>query len=183
MPVFVYQECSFLRRRTVLNALTHSHDSAADCHVSESQVRPRDLAGHSGREGADAHPAGRLSGRVSTRVHTERTSAAAVHRKGRRAAQSASAQRARLVLRRCAAEMRSGGFATQVMCAKLRVSAQVSFEEIGKATPGFVGADLSALVKEAAIAAVREYFEYSLVRAPPVPVSHLVCSIEPTPLP
>ena len=70
-----------------------------------------------------------------------------------------------------------------MMCAKLRVSAQVSFEEIGKATPGFVGADLSALVKEAAIAAVREYFEYSLVRAPPVPVSHLVCSIEPTPLP
>ena len=75
------------------------------------------------------------------------------------------------VLRKCAL-----GFATQVMCAKLRVSAQVSFEEIGKATPGFVGADLSALVKEAAIAAVREYFEYSLVRAPPVPVSHLVCS-------
>ncbi|XP_065338139.1 nuclear valosin-containing protein-like [Cloeon dipterum] len=41
-----------------------------------------------------------------------------------------------------------------VLCAKLRFSPDLSMEELGKLTPGFVGADLNSLAREAAMAAV-----------------------------
>ena len=34
----------------------------------------------------------------------------------------------------------------RLMATKIRLSSDVSFEEVGRATPGFVGADLRALV-------------------------------------
>lgn len=42
----------------------------------------------------------------------------------------------------------------RLMAAKLRLADDVNFEEVGRATPGFVGADLRALVTEAGMAAV-----------------------------
>lgn len=42
----------------------------------------------------------------------------------------------------------------RLMATKLRLSTDVSFEEVGRATPGFVGADLRALVTEAGMTAV-----------------------------
>jgi len=44
------------------------------------------------------------------------------------------------------------------MSGKLRLSGDFSFAEVAKRTPGFVGADLAALIKEAAALAVRRIF-------------------------
>lgn len=44
------------------------------------------------------------------------------------------------------------------MSGKLRLSGDFSFAEVAKKTPGFVGADLAALIKEAAALAVRRIF-------------------------
>ncbi|KAF5303990.1 hypothetical protein FQA39_LY01775 [Lamprigera yunnana] len=46
----------------------------------------------------------------------------------------------------------------KVLTLKLKLSENFDFDSIGKMTPGFVGADLMALVREAAIAAVNRVF-------------------------
>ena len=51
----------------------------------------------------------------------------------------------------------SGG--VQVQTRKLRISGDLDFHAISKRTPGFVGADLAALVKEAAALAVKRCFQ------------------------
>lgn len=47
-----------------------------------------------------------------------------------------------------------------VLVAKMRISGDVDFKSIAKRTPGFVGADLAALTKEAAVIAVNRIFQY-----------------------
>jgi ribosome biogenesis ATPase len=42
----------------------------------------------------------------------------------------------------------------EVICAPLRLEMNLDLAELGKLTPGFVGADLSSLAREAAMAAV-----------------------------
>ena len=49
----------------------------------------------------------------------------------------------------------------QVMCAKMRLAGSFDFAAIAKKTPGFVGADLSSLTKEAAVVAINRIFRYS----------------------
>ncbi|KJE96147.1 26S proteasome regulatory complex [Capsaspora owczarzaki ATCC 30864] len=46
----------------------------------------------------------------------------------------------------------------QVLCAKLKVSGDLDFTELARRTPGYVGADLAALAKEAAVIAVNRIF-------------------------
>merc|ERR1712166_1075057 len=46
----------------------------------------------------------------------------------------------------------------QVMSSKIRLSGDIDFEKIANTTPGFVGADLSAVAKEAAVIAVNRIF-------------------------
>jgi ribosome biogenesis ATPase len=41
-----------------------------------------------------------------------------------------------------------------VLCSKLRLASDVDLAKLGRLTPGFVGADLAALTREAAMAAV-----------------------------
>ncbi|CAG9462022.1 unnamed protein product [Pedinophyceae sp. YPF-701] len=48
----------------------------------------------------------------------------------------------------------------QVLARGLRISGQLDFRQIAKRTPGFVGADLTALIKEAAAIAVRSVFQH-----------------------
>jgi ribosome biogenesis ATPase len=50
----------------------------------------------------------------------------------------------------------------QVLCSKLRLSGAVDIELIARSTPGFVGADLVALTKEAAVIAVNRIFRAML---------------------
>ena len=47
----------------------------------------------------------------------------------------------------------------QVLSRRLRLSGDFNFHSIAKATPGFVGADLAALTKEAAAMAVTRIFQ------------------------
>lgn len=47
----------------------------------------------------------------------------------------------------------------QVLCRKLRLAGEVQFKAIAARTPGFVGADLRALTKEAAASAIQRIFE------------------------
>lgn len=49
---------------------------------------------------------------------------------------------------------------------KLRLSGEIDFHAISKRTPGFVGADLAALVKEAAALAVKRCFQRLTAEAP-----------------
>jgi ribosome biogenesis ATPase len=46
----------------------------------------------------------------------------------------------------------------RVMCDRLRLAGDFDFDEIARRTPGFVGADLNALTKEAAVIAVNRIF-------------------------
>jgi len=46
----------------------------------------------------------------------------------------------------------------EVICATLRLATDLDMAELGKLTPGFVGADLASLAREAAMAAVNRYF-------------------------
>ncbi|CAN0471531.1 unnamed protein product [Ascophyllum nodosum] len=55
----------------------------------------------------------------------------------------------------------------QVMCSKMTLSGNVDFQFISKKTPGFVGADLSSLTKEAAVVAINRIF----ARLSPSPLS------------
>ena len=48
---------------------------------------------------------------------------------------------------------------TQVLSRRLRLTGDFNFHSIAKLTPGFVGADLAALLKEAAAIAVTRIFE------------------------
>ena len=47
----------------------------------------------------------------------------------------------------------------RVLCEKLRLSGDFDFKELAKKTPGFVGADLSALAAEAGAVAMRRIYE------------------------
>ena len=53
------------------------------------------------------------------------------------------------------------------MCSKMTLSGNVDFQLISKKTPGFVGADLSSLTKEAAVVAINRIF----ARLSPSPLS------------
>ncbi|CAM9973678.1 unnamed protein product, partial [Phaeothamnion confervicola] len=46
----------------------------------------------------------------------------------------------------------------RVMTAKMRLSGEFDFDDIAKRTPGYVGADLSSLTKEAAVVAINRIF-------------------------
>ena len=48
----------------------------------------------------------------------------------------------------------------QVLSKRLRLSGDFDFQAIAKLTPGFVGADLAALLKEAAAIAVTRIFKH-----------------------
>ncbi|XP_059478326.1 nuclear valosin-containing protein-like [Neocloeon triangulifer] len=52
-----------------------------------------------------------------------------------------------------------------VICAKLRLSTDLDLAELGKLTPGFVGADLTSLAREAAMAAVNRVLSTLKVQA------------------
>lgn len=47
----------------------------------------------------------------------------------------------------------------RVLCANLRLSCDVDFRWLAKATPGYVGADLTALTTEAGVIAVKRIFD------------------------
>lgn len=47
----------------------------------------------------------------------------------------------------------------KVLCGKLRLSGDVDFRWLAKATPGYVGADLTSLTTEAGVIAVKRIFE------------------------
>ncbi|KAL7424142.1 Ribosome biogenesis ATPase rix7 [Cryptotrichosporon argae] len=47
----------------------------------------------------------------------------------------------------------------RVLCAPLRLSGEIDFRDLAKATPGYVGADLTALTTEAGVVAVKRIFE------------------------
>jgi ribosome biogenesis ATPase len=46
----------------------------------------------------------------------------------------------------------------QVMCSRMRLSGSFDYSAIAKKTPGYVGADLSSLTKEAAVVAINRIF-------------------------
>ena len=46
----------------------------------------------------------------------------------------------------------------QKMCEKLKLDGSVNFTDLAKLTPGFVGADLNALISEAGMIAVQRIF-------------------------
>ncbi|TMW58326.1 hypothetical protein Poli38472_011914 [Pythium oligandrum] len=56
----------------------------------------------------------------------------------------------------------------QVLSAKMKLSGDFDFKAIARKTPGFVGADLVSLTKEAAVIAVNRIFS-SMLTAPPKP--------------
>ena len=47
----------------------------------------------------------------------------------------------------------------RVLCSKLRLSGEVDFRWLAKSTPGYVGADLTALATEAGVIAVKRIFD------------------------
>lgn len=53
----------------------------------------------------------------------------------------------------------SEGRILKTLCSKLRISGDVDFRWLAKATPGYVGADLTALTTEAGVIAVKRIFE------------------------
>lgn len=55
----------------------------------------------------------------------------------------------------------------QVMASKMTLSGDVDFQQIAKKTPGFVGADLSSLTKEAAVVAINRIFTRLRAESPP----------------
>eukprot|EP00903_Cladosiphon_okamuranus_P010657 g10075.t1 len=55
----------------------------------------------------------------------------------------------------------------QVMASKMTLGGDVDFQQIAKKTPGFVGADLSSLTKEAAVVAINRIFTRLRAIGPP----------------
>lgn len=55
----------------------------------------------------------------------------------------------------------------QVMASKMTLGGDVDFQQIAKKTPGFVGADLSSLTKEAAVVAINRIFTRLRAVSPP----------------
>lgn len=55
----------------------------------------------------------------------------------------------------------------QVMASKMTLGGDVDFQQIAKKTPGFVGADLSSLTKEAAVVAINRIFTRLRATSPP----------------
>jgi len=55
----------------------------------------------------------------------------------------------------------------RVLCRHMRISDELAFETIGEACAGFVGADLAALAKEAAVIAVNRIFTHLLAKDTP----------------
>jgi ribosome biogenesis ATPase len=47
------------------------------------------------------------------------------------------------------------------MCSRMRLSGSFDYSAIAKKTPGYVGADLSSLTKEAAVVAINRIFRYT----------------------
>jgi ribosome biogenesis ATPase len=71
----------------------------------------------------------------------------------------------------------------QVLVSKLRLSGDIDFRALARVTPGFVGADLQALAKEAAVLAVNRIFR-NLGRdasAPAAPAAAAAPTSAPTP--
>ncbi|CAM9904646.1 unnamed protein product [Ectocarpus fasciculatus] len=55
----------------------------------------------------------------------------------------------------------------EVMASKMTLAGDVDFQQIAKKTPGFVGADLSSLTKEAAVVAINRIFTRLRATSPP----------------
>ncbi len=52
----------------------------------------------------------------------------------------------------------------KVLCKKLRLAGELDFKAVAARTPGFVGADLRALTKEAAASAIQRIFQQAPVQ-------------------
>ncbi|CAN0247079.1 unnamed protein product [Ectocarpus sp. 12 AP-2014] len=63
----------------------------------------------------------------------------------------------------------------EVMASKMTLAGDVDFQQIAKKTPGFVGADLSSLTKEAAVVAINRIFTRLRAARPP-PITSDPCS-------
>ncbi|CBJ26144.1 conserved unknown protein [Ectocarpus siliculosus] len=63
----------------------------------------------------------------------------------------------------------------EVMASKMTLAGDVDFQQIAKKTPGFVGADLSSLTKEAAVVAINRIFTRLRATRPP-PITGDPCS-------
>ncbi len=66
----------------------------------------------------------------------------------------------------------------QVLSRRLRLSGDFNFHSIAKLTPGFVGADLAALLKEAAAIAVTRIFQQLDAPVPAQPSSAAEYSLQ-----
>ncbi|KAL3872878.1 hypothetical protein ACJMK2_036059, partial [Sinanodonta woodiana] len=74
----------------------------------------------------------------------------------------------------------------EVVCRNLRLEAEFDFMYLAKNTPGFVGADLMALAREAAMTAVNRVFnelKTNLKISGPETVQMRTCNEEPSPMP
>ncbi|KAK9845052.1 hypothetical protein WJX74_010036 [Apatococcus lobatus] len=67
----------------------------------------------------------------------------------------------------------------QVLCKKLRLAGEVNFKTIAARTPGFVGADLRALTKEAAASAIQRIFQQPALQAVADTLPESAASAEP----
>eukprot|EP00752_Nemacystus_decipiens_P002788 g2604.t1 len=65
----------------------------------------------------------------------------------------------------------------QVMASKMTLGGDVDFQQIAKKTPGFVGADLSSLTKEAAVVAINRIFTRLRAVSPPPSGNSAVLSV------
>ncbi|WVQ63373.1 uncharacterized protein L199_001526 [Kwoniella botswanensis] len=66
----------------------------------------------------------------------------------------------------------------RVLCSNLRLSGDVDFRLLAKSTPGYIGADLTALTTEAGVIAVKRIFEEMSSNPDPVPVPELTQETE-----
>lgn len=80
----------------------------------------------------------------------------------------------------------------RVLTSKLTISGEFDYAGLARLTPGFVGADLAALTKEAAVISIRRIFYHQLAAAAPstplpvpspAPLSSSIDTIEDSPLP
>ncbi|CAB1101477.1 unnamed protein product [Ectocarpus sp. CCAP 1310/34] len=72
-------------------------------------------------------------------------------------------------------DLAARGRILEVMASKMTLAGDVDFQQIAKKTPGFVGADLSSLTKEAAVVAINRIFTRLRATRPP-PITGDPCS-------
>jgi SpoVK/Ycf46/Vps4 family AAA+-type ATPase len=61
------------------------------------------------------------------------------------------------------------------MCSRMRLSGSFDYSAIAKKTPGYVGADLSSLTKEAAVVAINRIFRCTHATTAIHSLYHIVC--------